>query len=138
MCREVPCDRCKTLAQFHAIAPVASVPKTAEPLETMGLTDDRAGPHHLPAFAPGVARSTDLIQPAKGWRQVFGLGQGALAGGLPRPIEIKDHPRISRSIQQTAGLLVIRVVQERATEHIIEIERAQGFDGCLGERREIA
>jgi hypothetical protein len=70
---ERACDRSQALAQFHAILPVATLAKTAEPLETVGLADDGARPHHLPALAPGVARGTHLIQPAKGRGQVFAL-----------------------------------------------------------------
>ncbi|GHO58206.1 hypothetical protein KSB_66810 [Ktedonobacter robiniae] len=54
------------LPQFLPVEPVASVAKGAEPLETVGLADDRASPHHLPTFAPSVTRSTDLIEPTRG------------------------------------------------------------------------
>jgi hypothetical protein len=74
----------------------------------MGLTDHSAGSHHFPALAPGVARGTDVIQPAKGWRQLLGLGQGALTGGFARAIKIKDHPRVPGSIRQPARLLFFR------------------------------
>ena len=73
--------------------------------------------------------------------QSFCLGQGALAGRLTRPIDIKDHPGVSCSIHQAPGLRlvgVVGVVQERATEQVIETERAQGFDGCFGQRRQKA
>jgi hypothetical protein len=63
--REVSRDGRECLPQFLSVASVASVAKTAEPLEAVGLTDDRAGTHHLPALAPPIARSTDVIQPAK-------------------------------------------------------------------------
>jgi len=44
-------------------APVATITKTAEPLETVGLADHGARPHDLPSLTPGVAGGTDLIQP---------------------------------------------------------------------------
>ena len=103
---------------------------------TVGLTDDGARPDDFPPLAPRVARSTDVIQPAKGRGQVFGLGQGALAGGFPRAIDVKDHPVVSRSIHQAPGLLARW--REWAAEQIIEKERAQGFDGLLGQRRQKA
>src|SRR5260221_4539273 len=78
--RKIATNGCQTLTQFHPVATIASVAKRAEPLEGVGLTDDGAGPHHLPALAPSVARSTDVIQPAKDWRQLLGLGQGGLSG----------------------------------------------------------
>jgi hypothetical protein len=108
--REVACDRGEALTQFLPVATVAPVAKTAEPLETMGLTNDGTSAHHLSPLAPSVARSTDLIQPAKGWGQVFCLGQGALASRLSRPVDVKDHPDISRSIQQSPRLLLGCVV----------------------------
>jgi hypothetical protein len=95
---EVARDGRETLTQFLPVAPVAPVAKRAEPLEAVGLADDRAGPHHLPTLAPPVARGTDLIQPATSRGQFFGLGQGALASGLSCAIEIKNHPCVSRSI----------------------------------------
>src|SRR5258708_2627055 len=71
---EVARDRRKSLAQLRAVAPVAAVAKTAEPLEAMSLTDDGPRPHHLPALAPPVAWGTNIIQSAKSGRQVFALG----------------------------------------------------------------
>ena len=97
----------------------------------MGLTDDSTRPNHLPTLAAPVARSAHVIQPAKGWGQIFGLGQGALASCLTRAIQIKDYPGISCSIRQASRLLV---VGERATLQIIEKERAQGFHRCLSQR----
>jgi len=60
-----------------------------------------------------------------------------LASGLTGAIDIQDHPRLSRSIHQPTRLLVIRVVgvgREWAALEIIEKERAQGFNGGLGQR----
>src|SRR5712691_2923656 len=69
---EVARNRCETLAQFLSVASVAPVAKTAEPLETVGLTDDGTSPDDFPSLAPRVASRTDLLQPAKGWWQLFG------------------------------------------------------------------
>jgi hypothetical protein len=120
---EVARDRRKSLAQLRAVATVPSITKRAEPLEAVGLTDDSPRPDHLPPLAPPVARSTHLIQPAKSQGQVFALRQRARARGLTRAIDIKDHPRLSRSIHQPTRLLVIRVVgvgREWAAEQIIK------------------
>src|SRR5260370_442611 len=46
--------RRKSRAHPGAVAPVAAVAKTPEPLEAMSLTDDGPRPHHLPALAPPV------------------------------------------------------------------------------------
>ena len=54
------------LAQFFPVAPVAPMAKGAEPLETVGLADDRARVHHLSTFAPGGARRADLISALEG------------------------------------------------------------------------
>src|SRR5437879_5800891 len=97
----------------------------------MSRTDDGPRPHHLPALAAPRARSTDVVQAAKGLRQVVALGSSALAGCFTCPIDVKDDPGISCSIHQTTCLLVRR---EWAAEQIIEEERAQGFDGYFGQR----
>ncbi len=131
--REVTRDGREALTQLLPVATVAPVAKRAEPLETMGLTNDGAGAHHLSTLTPFVARSTDVIQPAKGRGECFCLGQGTLAGCLTGAIEIKDHPGVSCSIHQTPGLLLIGVVREWATEHIIEKKRAHSFNGRLGQ-----
>src|SRR6266566_5444470 len=75
VCREIATDGREALAQFRSVATVAAVAKRAEPLESVGLADDGARPHHLPTLAPGVARGTDVIQPAKGRRQVSVWGK---------------------------------------------------------------
>src|SRR6266699_5424600 len=97
VCREIARDRGEGLAQFRSVALVPLIAKRAEPLKAVSLADDRAGTHHLPALAPSVARSTDVIQPPKRRGQRFCLGQRRLSGCLVRAIDIKDHPRVSRS-----------------------------------------
>src|SRR6516165_8620498 len=62
-CCEIVLNDLERPSQFLAVATVAPVAKTPEPLEGVSLTDDRASAHHLPALAPGVASSTHLIQP---------------------------------------------------------------------------
>ena len=107
----------------------------------MSLADDRARPHHLPTLAPRVARSTHVIQPAKGWRQLVGLRQSSLAGRLPRPIDVKDHPAVTFSIHQLSGLLLVGVVgsvgggREWATLEIIKKEGAESFNRRFCQRR---
>ena len=104
----------------------------------MSLTDDGARPHHLASLAPRVARGTDLIQPAKGRRQVFSLGQGTLSSRLACAIEIKDHPGVSRSIHQASGLLLVGVGREGAALEIVEKEGTEGFDRFRCQRRQKA
>jgi len=132
---EIPTNGRQALTQFLSVATVAAIAKRAEPVETVGLADDRAGTHHLPPLAPGVARSTHVIQPPKRRGQVFGLGQGALTGGLTGAIKIKDDPLTACSIDQVPGL---PLVGERTAEQIIEKERAESFDRRLGEIRQKA
>src|SRR6266516_255303 len=117
------------------VVPIASVAKRAEPLGTVGLTDDGAGTHDFPSLAPGVARGTDLIQPPKGRWQFFCLGKRALAGSRTSAIDSKDNPRSSLSIQQATCLPLFG---ERAAERIIEKQRAQGLDWCLGQSHQKA
>lgn len=50
-CLEIACDGKEPLTQFLPVAPVAFVPKTAEPLEAVRLTDDGARRPLLPACA---------------------------------------------------------------------------------------
>ena len=59
--------------QFLAVLPVASVSETAEPLRGVGLRNDGASADDFPTLAPGVASSTDLIQPTLGGRQILCL-----------------------------------------------------------------
>ncbi len=125
MCCEVAGDGSLALAQFLPVAPVATVAKTAEPLETVGLADDGPRPHHLPALASRVARGTDVIQPTMSGWQFFGLGQGPLASSLARSIGIKDHPGVSCSIHQASGLFL---EGSRATEQIVEKQGAESFN----------
>ena len=67
---EVARDGREALAQFHAILPIPAVANTAEPVITVGLAHCGASMHRLPAFATSVARSTDVIESTKGWRQI--------------------------------------------------------------------
>src|SRR2546421_8599949 len=95
----------------------------------MGLGDDGARTDDFPALAPGVARSTDLVQATLCWRQRLCLWQGTLPGGLPRPIDVKDYMFVACSIDKLA---CVSLFVQRAREQIGEKERAQGFCGCEG------
>ncbi len=53
---EIATNGRQALTQFLSVATVAAIAKRAEPVETVGLADDRAGTHHLPPLAPGVER----------------------------------------------------------------------------------
>src|SRR5579875_2177436 len=120
MGRQIPANGRECLAPFLSIAPVSSVPETAEPLRTVRLRHRGACPDHLSSFASPVTRGAHIIQPTKGLRKLIGLGQGALAGRLARAINVKDLPGVSRSIHQFSRLLV---GSEWASEQIIEKER---------------
>ena len=117
-------------AQFLPVASIASVAETAEPVVTMGLGDDGARTDDFPALASGVARRTDLVQATLCWRQHLCLWQGPLPGGLPRPIDVKDHMFVACAIDQLAG---VSLCVQRAREQIGEKERAQGFGGSRGQ-----
>src|SRR5260370_19353338 len=58
---EIARDRRERLAQFRAVASIAAVAKTAEPVVAMSLSNHRARPDDLPALATGVARGTHVI-----------------------------------------------------------------------------
>jgi len=88
-----------------------------------------------PRLRPVEKGGTHVIQPPKRRGQVFGLGQGALTGGLTGAIKIKDDPLTACSIDQVPGL---PLVGERTAEQIIEKERAESFDRRLGEIRQKA
>src|SRR5216684_4877327 len=71
----------------------------------------------LPALAPRVARSTDLIQATLWCRQFLCLWQGPLPGGLPRPIDVKDHVCVACAIDKLTG---VALCVHRAREQIGE------------------
>src|SRR5437764_14569514 len=104
VCLQIVPDSPQRSAQFLPVEPIAAVAETGEPLVTMSLRDDGARTHDLPALAPGVARRTHLVQATLCWRQFLGLWQGTLPGGLPRPIDVKDHAGDSFSIDQLASV----------------------------------
>lgn len=87
-----------------------------------------AGPHHLPALAPQIARSANLLQPALRGRKISRTWQSSLASGVPRSIDIEDEPRGSLSIPQPTRLL--RLLQ-RASHQIFEKQRSQRLDRSL-------
>ena len=64
----------KPLAQFFPIASVPAVPETTEPLIAVRLSNRCSCPDDFPTLAAPVARSADVIQPAKGWEQIIALG----------------------------------------------------------------
>src|SRR5258708_3107362 len=92
MGRQVLTNSRETPTQFLPVAPIPSIAKRTEPLETVGLADDGSRPYHLPALAPGVARGPHVIQPAKGRGQIVSLRQGA-AGPPPASRRCRRPPR---------------------------------------------
>ena len=132
VCRQILANSRESFAQFLSISPVPPVSEPPEPLRTVRLRHRCPRPDHFPAFATPVARRADVIQSAKRRRKLISLRQGALPGGFPRPVNVKDGPGVPSSIHQSARLLV---GGERTREQIIEKERAQRFSWFLGERR---
>ena len=96
----------------------------------MRLRDDRAGTDDLPALAPGVAGRTPLSQPKLWCRQLRGLWQGTLAGGLARAIDGEDDALSACSINKSTWLPLLA---QRARQSSFKQARAQGCDSCLGE-----
>src|SRR5712691_3974725 len=135
VCRQIAPDGAQCPAQFLPVESIASVAETAEPVVTMSLRDDGASTDDLPALAPRVARSTNLIQATLWCRQLLCLWQGTLPGGLPRPIDVKDHAFVACSIDKLAG---VSLFVHRAREQIGEKERAQGFCSRPGQARKKA
>jgi hypothetical protein len=87
----------------------------------MSLRDDGPRTPDLPALAPRGARSTDLVQATLWGRQLRCLWQGALPGGFPRPIDVKDHAGDSCAIDKLA---CVSLFVQRAREQIGEKEGA--------------
>src|SRR5262249_24466628 len=79
VCRQIPPNGRNCLAQFLSISAIPTVPKPAEPLITVCLSNRCPRSHDFPTLAAPVARCTDVIQSAKSERQVVGLGKCALA-----------------------------------------------------------
>src|SRR5260370_8813951 len=135
VCPQIAPNGGQRRGQFLPVASIAWVAETAEPLGTVGLRDNGARADDLPALAPRVARSTDLIQATLWCRQFLFLRPRPLPSGFPRPINVKDHAGVSCSINKGAG--VSRFVQ-RAREQIGEKEGAQGFGGLQAHARQKA
>ena len=93
----------------------------------MGLQDGGAGAHDFSALAPSVSGGTDLIQaPPRGWVLWTG-GQGTLASGLSRGVDIDDHQALPPSIRQPADLLL----REPMLEALVLKERSQRLHAGL-------
>ena len=135
MCLQIALDGSQPPAEFLSVASIASVAETAEPLLAVSLRDNGAGTDDLPALAPGVARSADLVQAALWCRQFFCLRPRTLPGGLPRPIDVKDHVGVSCSINQ---LTDVSLFVQRACEQIGEKERTGRFCGLKAYARKKA
>jgi hypothetical protein len=100
---------------------------TIHPWQKQTETDD------FPALASSVARCTHVIQSAKGRRQGVSLRKRALTGRVKRPVNIKHDPGASGSSHQSPSLFLVGIVSKRTAEQVIEKERAQRFDGGLGQ-----
>src|SRR6266487_2929481 len=104
------------------VVPIARVSKGAEPLGTVGLADDRAGPHDFPSLAPGGERRHRChLTDRWAWWQLFCLGKSARARSRAGAIEIEDDPRGSLSVHQTPWWPLFR---ERAAQQSIENQAA--------------
>jgi hypothetical protein len=86
------------------------------------------GPDSLPTLASCIARGTDLVQSAVcGW-EIRCTGQGSLAGGLSRAINIEHEPMGSSSVPQPSCFLLLL---QRRCEQVFEKHRSQRLDGSL-------
>ncbi len=135
-------DRLDGLPKFSAIVAIACPRcpgEAAHPLVRMCLENGRARPDHFAPFAPRIARSADLVQPAPcGW-EIRSARQSSLAGGLSRAIDIEHQPMRSLPVPQPSCMLLLL---QRPGYQIFEKQRAQGLDRSLiqsgkktGERR---
>src|SRR5579885_3080757 len=104
VCVQIGLDGCHRPAQFFPILAVAGIAVGAEPLVRVGLQGGRARADDFPPLAPGVTWGTERAQAPMGSRQLWRLGQGALAGGLAREIHIEDEPACASSIPQPTYL----------------------------------
>src|SRR5437879_7531889 len=136
-------DRAFTYATLHldrppqlpAVVAVACPRKRAHPLVGMGLQHGGARSDHFAPFAPKIAGSADLLQPALHGGEIRRAWQSALAGGLSRAIHIEDQGVCSLAIPQPTRLLLFH---QRASQEILQKERAQSLDRGLVEGRQKA
>src|SRR6266702_7261254 len=97
-------------------------------LPGVSLENGRARPDHFPPLAPGIARSTHLLQPTRCGGQIRCAGQSALAGSLSRAINIAHHGASSAPIPQSARLLL---PLQRSGHEVFEKQGAQSLDRSL-------
>ena len=128
-------DGREALTQLLPVATVAPVAKRAELLETMGLTNDGAGAHHLSTLAPFVERRHrrhPTIDQARG--ECFCLGQGSLRG-LPHGCHRDQRPPRRFLLDPPDPRFASHWSRSRVggLSQIIEKKRAHSFNGRLGQ-----
>src|SRR5881227_1307160 len=121
--------------QFCPVLAVARISKSGQPLVCMCLKDGGTGAHDFSALAPAVPRGTQRAQAPRWLRPIRCLGQGPLAGGLARPINVEDEEVVSLSVPQSALLLLFH---QRTGQQILEKKSPQGLDGGMGKLGEKA
>src|SRR5256885_17051337 len=72
----------------------------------MGLQHGGARSDHFAPFAPKIAGSADLLQPALHGGEIRRAWQSALAGGVSRAIHIEDQVVCSLTIPQPTRLFL--------------------------------
>jgi hypothetical protein len=128
-------DRGERPAQFNPGLAVTRVTKAGEPVVSLSLEDRRPGAHHLPARAPGGARSAPWAE-ASGWFwSILGLWQGTLTSGFAGAIDIEDAGVVSLPIEESIRRFFFR---ERSSEYVAQKEGAQRVHGGLVEGGEKA
>ncbi len=93
----------------------------------MGLQNSGARPDDLTALASAIARGANSQQAKLGRRSVRRLREGALAGRLTRPIDIKDEPLPATPIENATWLFL----RQRSGQQIFQEQGPQGFDAGL-------
>ena len=117
-----------THADGSAVASPRCPRECANPLVCMSLEYPGPSPDSLPTLASCIARGTDLVQSAVcGW-EIRCTGEGSLAGGLSRAINIEHEPMGSSSIPQPSCFLLLL---QRRCEQVFEKHRSQRLDGSL-------
>src|SRR5215475_4990656 len=122
--------------EITSVIAVASMAEGPHPLVGMRLQKGGACANHLSPFVPGIPRSTDAIQTAMGWWEIWRCGQGSLSGCLSRAICIEDRPPFSTSIPEPSCGLSLR--DQWASNQILLKESTQGLDCRLIKSRQKA
>src|SRR6266496_930668 len=124
LCLHIGANRLHSLFELSAIVSVPCSRCSREracPLMRVCLENGRARSEHFTSLASCIARGTDFVQAALcGWK-IRRAGQGSLAGGLSRAINIKYQPVRSLPVPQSTRFLPLL---QRASQQIFQKESA--------------